>query len=157
MNRLNKETVLIVKQFPDVDLVAARKCGSATIAHMRPDVPFIEEAADVYIPRKPVVLVLRNPQTRLRASARSVKDGEDASWYCAPYLHHFIDRPLRYIPFIHLHKYVEERHGGEMGIMYPPVPEDYPVQPQDLLEEIKNYGIIIGRNDQLPVQDITKW
>lgn len=152
-----EETILIVKQFPDVDLVAAKKCGSTSVAYMRPDIPFIEVPANKYIPRRRTVLVLRNPQTRLRAAARRVKDPEVAVTHSAPYLHHFLGVPLEYIPFSMLEKYLPERHGKELGIIYPPVPEDYPVQPSDLLGEIQNYGLLLGRNQQLPIQNITEW
>lgn len=154
---MQEETVLIVKQFEHVDLVAARQCGSTSIAMMSPEVPFIEVPADKYMPRRRVVLVLRHPFMRLRAAGRQFESNGSDMCNCAPYLHHFKGVPLEWLPFIRLSSYLEQRHGKELGNVYPDVPTDFPVQPQDLHDELATYVYIMKHNDSLPIQDISKW
>lgn len=151
------ETRFVVKHFDSCDLVAPKKCGSTSVYYMRPDVPTEEIEADKYIPNKPVVLIVRNPQLRLLSSARRFTDYDAQVAHAAPYLHHFSELPLRYILFEKLGSYLPERHGKELGNQYPAVPEDFPVQPGDLTDEMKYYQKIISLNEELPIQDITKW
>lgn len=150
-------SLLIVKQWPDVDLIAAKKCGSTTVAYMRPEIPFIEVMANEYVVKKPIILVLRDPLWRLRATARRVTRPSVVMRHCLPYLHFFEGVDFEYIPFEQLSSYFPDRYGVEFGSVYPPVPEDYPVQAEDLKDEVLQLERLLECHKQLPIQDISKW